>query len=326
MISAFLCAGVAESPEPGPYFFMSDAAGSERQYPWGRTGSYGGVAIVENFNLLAHVLGDVPRAPAGAKLIPPEPFRAAAVILELQPFAVTRGEDLRKRGLDIAAAAPKLAAFLADPLGGAAFDLTLPFVDSRVALSDSSALLRPSKTEDCWHTAMDLDVSGASTAPFDVVAPADGIVEGNTGSVTLAIKHTASNGREFLTIYSHIVPESKSHLTKGTLVQRGERLGRIDERGKYAHLHFSVAVRGPAGRAGETPVPAMWYVIDPLGVYDYRRNRRDAANYNYLRDNDLTSPVRGIQMVYVFRTNPLIGSLPVPAALQGTKRQTETTK
>ena len=98
-----------------------------------------------------------------------------------------------------------------------------------------------------WHAAVDFDVSGSTHEGFDVLAPADGFVLGNGNSVTLCLKHTASNGEEFLTVYSHILPASKAHLQVGTAIRRGEAIGRVQEPGgAYTHLHFGVAVRGPS--------------------------------------------------------------------------------
>jgi len=298
----------AQTPNPGPYYFVSDDIPGPEQFYWGGSSKYGGIRVVENYNLLATVLGDNPAklVRRGQVLVAQESFDFGAGPINLQPFAFTEGGG-RKRNLPIG---PNLNAFLSDPLGGAMFDLTLPFSDSRVALSDRSALLRfgETSTPGSWHTAVDLDVSGHTSEGFDVVAPADGIVEGNGNSDTLCLKHKAANGKEFLTIYAHMVPESKSHLTTGSSVVRGQVLGRVQSDG-YTHLHFGVAVKGPSRTIGGTVVPELWYLIDPFGVYDYRRNRESQTNYNYLPNNTIATEVRGIHKAYVWRTNPLIGSL-----------------
>jgi hypothetical protein len=148
------------------------------------------VLVIENFNLLAAVLGDTPprRLRPGQTLVDRESFDFSLGTVTIQPFAYTSG-DGTKHNLPIG---PRLAAFLRDPVGGAGFDLTLPFRDPRVALSSRSALLRVEagqSTASRWHTAVDLDVSGDTSAVFDVLAPADGVVEGNAGSSTLALRH-----------------------------------------------------------------------------------------------------------------------------------------
>lgn len=199
-----------------------------------------------------------------------------------------------------------------------------------MALSTRSASSRVERNEDgtpradngqdVWHVAIDFDHNDAESTEFAIVAAADGVVAGNIVAGckpggSMAIRHVAANGVESLTIYSHLDPASLTHVPVGTAVARGQTIGRLlrSESG-YAHLHFGVAVRGPAGVVDGKSVPAMWYTIDPFGVYDYRRGGTD---YTYLPDNTLDAPVQPVRHAYVFRTNPPSGSFvtgPAPVA------------
>ena len=51
---------LAQTPNPGPYYFVSDNIPGPEQFYWGGTAKYGGIRVVENYNLLATVLGDNP--------------------------------------------------------------------------------------------------------------------------------------------------------------------------------------------------------------------------------------------------------------------------
>ena len=289
----------------GPFYFVSDPVNSDQFY-WRVRQGFGGVTVLQNYNLLATVLGDQPTAPKGHNLVGQETYRYAnSGSVRLQPFAYVDRSG-KKRGLRIG---PALKKFLDNPLNGGKFNLSLPFIDERVALSDRSAALRVmngSGSDRIWHVAIDFDYSGNTRRGFDVVAPADGEVIGHTGS-SMTIKHKASNGREFLTIYQHLDAGSVPRNLRR--VKRGQFIGRIETPGGYAHLHFGVAVRGPSRIINGTKVPSLWYLIDPFGVYDYRRNLNSSSNYNYLPNNRLDRPLRGRRHAYVFLTNPPIGSL-----------------
>jgi hypothetical protein len=129
------------------------------------------------------------------------------------------------------------------------------------------------------------------------------------------LRHRATNGREFVTVYQHLAPGSTTHLAVGESVTRGQLLGRVpdNENGDgYSHLHFMVGVRGPAATVNGTRIPAHWYAIDPFGVYDYRRNLNSQTSYNYLPNNRLDVPTRGVHKAYVWRTDPPIGSIQLP--------------
>jgi hypothetical protein len=298
-------------PAPGPYYFVSDQLGTTDQFFWRVRQHFGGIKTIPNYNLLAAVLGDDPATllQPGQELVAPATYDFGGGSVELQPFAFTTAGGTKAFNLPLG---PGLRSFLNDPLGGARFDLTLPFADPDVALSFRSAVIRSGDTEAVWHNSVDLDVNGNTDLGFDVVAPADGTVEGTTAaSSSLAIRHTAANGRPFLTIYQHLVPASKAHLQVGTAVRRGDVLGHVQEPG-YTHLHFALAVRGPSRTVNGVLVPEMWYLLDPFGVYDYRRDIGSSTTYNYLPSNTLLPPVRGVIHAYAWRTDPPIGSLLLP--------------
>jgi hypothetical protein len=337
LLSPLASRASADTPAPGPYYYMSDGINPNR-FPWGLNDRFGGLPIVENLTLLGTLLGDVPVPPAGKSLVPtksysfPKPNGNSESII-LQPFAYMDGTTVRALPLGDA-----LRQFLDDPLQGADFDLTLPFVSTNVALSDSSALLRVQRqdgsilvnnNEGVWHTAIDFDYNGNTSVEFDVIAAADGIVAGNLVSdcgptESVAIKHTAANGTEFLTLYGHLEPLSKAALPVGTAVARGQKIGRLKRSDNYAHLHFAVAVRGPRGAVGGKAVPAMWYTIDPFGVYDYRRTGSD---YTYLPSNTLSATVQPVRHAYVFRTNPVNASFhPKPPAVAALHQRVAATR
>jgi murein DD-endopeptidase MepM/ murein hydrolase activator NlpD len=333
------------NPAPGPYYFVSDSCGDNQcsaagQFYW-RTGAevgtgevYGGqsgaagcspgpgcspfVQTVANFNLLATLLGDNPASlisrgqrqvasatfPAlGNPVIPP--FAFTSLLLGGKQFNLPLGPNL-KRVLD-------------DPLSGANFDLTLPFRDTNVALSDHSAVIRGGPDSGVWHIAVDFDHNtnfNNANGQFDVIAAADGTVESiSPDSTSVVLLHTASNGQHFHTIYQHLIPGSKPNLSVNAPVARGQKLGQIDlilqsdNVTRYAHLHFALAIDGPAGTVGGTAVPARPYLIDPFGVYDYRRNFGSSTSYNYLPNNRLDVPTHGRIHAYAWRTDPPIGSL-----------------
>ena len=322
------------APAPGPYYYMSDSI-NPNQFPWGENDRFGGVPIVENLTLLGTLLGDVAAATFPDVLVPRQSYAFTASngngrTISLQPFAYRTITATGTGPIRTLPLGPRLRDFLDDPLQGGRFDLTLPFLDRNVALSTRSASSRVERNadgtpkadngQDVWHVAIDVDHNDDESTEFAIVAAADGIVAGNIVAGcepggSMALRHVASNGTEFLTIYSHLDPASLAHLPVGAAVARGQTIGRLlrSESG-YAHLHFSVAVRGPAGVVDGKAVPAMWYTIDPFGVYDYRRGGTD---YTYLPDNTLDALVQPVRHAYVFRTNPPSGSFvsgPAPVA------------
>jgi len=292
---------------PGPVYFVTDPV-NPNQFYWRSRQVFGGVTTHQNYNLLASLLGDKRTAPSGTTLVGSQSYYyTSSRKISIPPFAYNTSNGTKK-GLPIGG---KLKKFLSDPLGGGKFNLSLPFKDRAVALSDRSALVRKMDgggTDRIWHVAIDFDYSGNPSKEFEVFAPADGVVIGyRPGGSSMTIKHRGSNGREFLTIYQHLDPSSvPSNLEK---VRRGQFIGRIEAASSgYAHLHFGVAVKGPSGVVNGFRVPALWYLIDPFGVYDYRRNSTNRL-YNYLPNNRIDATVKGIRHVYVFKSNPPIKSL-----------------
>jgi murein DD-endopeptidase MepM/ murein hydrolase activator NlpD len=305
-----------QGQDPGPYYFVSDNINGAEQFFSESTESYGGIRMSKGLNVLANVLGDDPQSllPAGGTLVPVRTFQFETGSGSLQPFAFTVNGSNEIKNLPLG---PHLQGFLNDPLGGASFDLTLPFVADNIGLSDHSGAVR-APGGSIFHYAIDFDMNGHTFSGFDIIAPADGVIEGYANGSSMTIRHRASNGKEFLTYYQHMDPASVcDRWENGAQIRRGEKIGRVesyDEEGNpsYTHLHFGVAVRGPAATINGVNIPEMWYEIDPFGVYDYRRNPEDAINYNYLPYNNMTVNVQGIVHAYVFRTNPPLGSLLVP--------------
>lgn len=340
LLSTSALAQYNPNPAPGPYYFVSDQCGNDQcsaagQFYWrtnhdkitgaevGTGEVYGGlpnvVQTVANFNLLATLLGDDPASllHSGQTLVAPATFPALGNP-QVQPFAFTVSGSTKKFNLPLG---PMLKGVLDDPLAGAKFDLTLPFTDPNVALSNHSALIRGGTNSGVWHVAVDFDHnthSGDTAGQFDVVAAADGTVVGaSADSTSVVLQHTASNGEQFFTIYQHLIPASKPNLPINGSVARGQRLGKIDlitseDGSTYAHLHFALAINGPGGTVGGKSVPARPYLIDPFGVYDYRRNSGSTTAYNYLPNNTLNAKTHGIIHAYAWRTDPPIGSLLLP--------------
>jgi murein DD-endopeptidase MepM/ murein hydrolase activator NlpD len=320
-----LLPGVSSGQAPPPHYFVSPPDGDGAQF-FGAAENYSGITLIEGYNLLAYALGDAPQAPSGAQLADPVPLEfASGGSISLTPFAFRESASGPLRSLP---PGPRLKAFLDNPLDGPALDLSLPFRDPRVALSNSSALLRAWNGPRTWHTAVDFDFSGDSARAFEVVAAADGVVERNSPcSGIFIIRHSPPGSRPFVTVYQHLRPDSKARLPQGAPIRRGDYIGRVEERDRegapaYTHLHFAVAVLVPgrtltvrreAGGLSITvpigTIPDGWYLVDPFGVYDFRRNRGSLTSYNYVPDDRLDMPVRGRVHAYAFRTDPPIGSV-----------------
>jgi hypothetical protein len=321
ILSSFVCE--SQTPATGPYYFVTDNVSGNPQFYNGDPGSgtYAGIFTMENYNVLATVLGDVASTllRTGQTLVPTHSFTFNGTTVALQPFAYTVSGSSKKFNLPIGT---NLKNFLNDPLNGAKFDLTLPFTNRSVALSNQSAHLRIDNTAGGVHTSVDFDLTGNTNQGFDVVAARDGIVLANsvTGGA-IVLKHTASNGQEFLTIYQHLEPGSKDHWTVNSAISRGQKIGRVDDRDasgnpKYAHLHFAIAVSGPSKTVNGVTIPKLWYLIDPFGVYDYRRNSSSSTDYNYLPNNTLASKVQGRRNAYSWQTDPPENSFPVSGELE----------
>jgi hypothetical protein len=217
----------AQTPAPGPYYFVSDNVDGASQYYSEGIESYGGIRMTKGINLLATVLGDNPSnlLRSGQTLVPTKSFDILGGSVVIQPFAHTVSGSTRKINLPIGS---NLRTFLNDPLGGAKFDLLLPFTGHNVALSANSGALRLPGPGSIFHFGIDFDVSTDNTQGFDIFAPADGIIEGNSiasGGSSMAIRHTASNGKPFLTYYQHLVPRS-NNLAVGATITRGAKVTR----------------------------------------------------------------------------------------------------
>ncbi len=301
----------AQAPAPGPYYFVSDNVEGIPQFYCGdpTKGTYAGVFTMENYNLLATILGDNPTTlkKQGQTLVPMEEFSFKSGSVTTQPFAYTNPGSSKKHNLPIG---PNLSAFLSNPLKGASFNLTLPFTDANVGLSPNSGHLRIDDQQNAVHTSVDFSL--ANDKMFDVVAAADGIIvaSGMTGQGPTVIRHTASNGQQFLTIYQHLDVDTKIDRADNSPIKRGDFIGKTMDKGEKTHLHFTVAVKGPSKTIDGVKIPELWYLIDPLGVYDYRRDYMNPATYNYTMYYNNSLPVRGVLKAYVFKTNPLVGSLP----------------
>lgn len=290
-------------------YFVTDIEGRDQVLAISTGSAFGRIKAADNYNLLATLLGDNPTthlAP-GQSLIDPVNLTMGGVNFNLQPFVYRESGNSRMKNLPIGS---KLSQFLSDPLQGEKFDLTLPFTDKRVALSDRSAFIRLGNDGpgSDYHTAIDFDRTDDLSKGFDIIAAADGIVLSNpSDGQPIVLLHTTPKGKVFITIYQHLNPSSKSHLNDGDTIKRGDKLGFLQE-GGYTHLHFAVAVRVDGGFVGKVMVPERYYLIDPFGVYDYRKNYQSSTTYNYLPNNDLTNIVAGIKGVNVFMTNPINGS------------------
>ncbi|MBK7244410.1 MAG: VCBS repeat domain-containing M23 family metallopeptidase [Saprospiraceae bacterium] len=287
-------------------YFVTDIEGRDQVLAISTGSNFGGIIAADNYNVLATILGDSPYTllKPGQKLIDKVNLTMGDVNFDLQPLYLRETGNSRMRNLP---PCQKLTQFLSDPLQGEKFDLTLPFIDGRVALSARSAFIRLGN--DCpgtdYHTAIDFDRSDI-TKSFEIIAAADGIVLRNRQQV-LVLAHTTPMGKIFLTIYQHLKPDSKSKLLEGMSIKRGDRIGTL-QTGGYTHLHFAVAVLVHGGLVGNVLVPERYYLIDPLGVYEERKNSNDITLYNYLPKNNIGYRLSGVKAINVFRTNPINGS------------------
>lgn len=297
----------------------------------------GGHFFHANLNLLAHAVGDdagdhlVGRATLVRKF-PYEVKNRVAVAgastkltVEVQPWEenhrAPRGGSNRVR-LAIGA---NLAAFLDDPLGlGHGLELGLPFTDPDA--TPSGGWVRPPKKPSdpgsAFHGGIDFSVPTDPRPLLTAAAAADGTVlyllngkrsSGHQGGV--ALLHEPAPGKQFITIYQHLQPDSVK-LAVGDVVSRGDRLGKIrrwinDDGSDNSHLHFSVAVPGPAFDLDGTPVPALWYFIDPFGVYGYH-DHSSTSDYEYVprAAGGMAYRIRGADRTIHWAANPPIRMLP----------------
>lgn len=268
----------------------------------------GGVYYQHNLHLLAHCLGD---RPSGASLAPPRTYdteragRSSNVTLTLQPFV----RELRIGAMPVLAPLPLgagLRKFLDDPLqNGRRLNLTLPFCDADMLVRD--VWLRD-KGADSFHGGTDFSVPKRGRRRlFDVRAAADGdVLSASDGRI--ALEHILG-GVAFRTVYVHLDP-STVRVATGDTVRRGEMLGKIDrweEKTDISHLHFVLAVKGPAGTVDGQAVPELWYAIDPFGVYDFHS---DDTTYLPYENGALASPLANRSRRLHWRIEPLQYSLP----------------
>lgn len=281
---------------------------------WRTLSGLAGELIHINLSLLAHVLQDVPVAPAGSALVDTQHYRefrtggvGPIVIPDLQPFAITLPNG-GIQGLPIAGT--NLELFLNDPLNGERMDLSLPFYDENIKLGpNGGGWFRNNNDESAFHGGTDFNTEPA--AVFDVCAAADGTVV-NVVDTNIVLAHRTPGGLEFRTVYEDMDPGSVTR-TAGA-VRRGERLGRISATQRHLHLHFGVAVQvrnGLSDLNGVT-IDAFWYFIDPWGVYDFRAN-------NYLPTDGLIfeEPIAGVVHAVQWRAQPVSKTIPIARRTDG---------
>jgi hypothetical protein len=296
---------------------------------------YAGEQFQVNLNLLAHAVGDDPRSLLRSlreDVIPPLPYDYGAGTVILQPFAATDrvgGDPERPRELSLG---PRLRQFLDDPLDGDRMDLSLPFYDEEIKLGPTGGgWLRNQNDESAYHGATDFDTS--PRAVFDVCAAADGKVLAKAGAnggagAPIVLFHSTAGGKEFRTVYQHLdITSLPADIRKDADVRRGQFLGRTigkppADAGHVIHLHFGVAVKGPELTLNGVNVPALWYFIDPWGVYDHYEHD-DSTNANYLppesRLHVFRSTIAGATHTIQWRTQPLFKTLPVARSTDGYK-------
>lgn len=289
----------------------------------------GGDYFHTNLSLLAAAVGDDPRdvmqpsdVLAAERRYTVKHRGVAAFDVAVQPWVRTVPTRFGMVGVSLPIG-ERLASFLDDPVGVGSLRLGLPFREELTTLS--GAWLRPPKSADdpgsAFHGGSDFSVQEVDGEPrplIDVCAAADGVVsvllnvKRPNGGVVL--RHEAAPGRVFQTIYQHLEPGSVTARI-GDRIGAGQMLGRIRRQGSgstdRSHLHFGLGVQGPAFTLGTTTVPALWYLLDPFGVYDYHEPDRE-SDYLYIPRprGGLSAPVRGAERVVHWGGNPLIEVLP----------------
>lgn len=314
----------AQEPPSGNYYFVTAKLRSDIAQYYGVT-KLSTIEFNENLNILALLLGDKPEEllRPGQTLVPKESCTSTGgQIFSYQPFAFRTSPNSEIKNLPIG---PRLAAFLDNYFGnGAGLELTLPFttINTQPGFNGMAWLRRGDSAS--YHGAVDF--MSMNEILYDVCAAADGsIIE--KGEKSIIVSHM-KYGKEFRTRYGHLDPTSISGDTIGQSVLIGQSFCKIVdwEDSKNEHLHFSVGLKGPAGHIDGVNIPELFYAIDPMGVYDYRRDRDDINRYNYFLSRPtpgqyLEYPVRGAVRKIQWKTNPLINSL--IKVLKVNERQTE---
>ena len=296
------------------YFHHVTPGGTTRYWRDSSEGSYSGIHVHINMNLLATAVGDSP--PDGVTLVKPQRYDtgvAGVGEIDLQPFVELR------RGLQVELPiGPNLKSALDYPIGGLdRLNLSLPFYDPALGIGDTGGgWFTNAESGRAFHGGWDVTPRSADDL-FEVCAAADGVILGISKGRNKPIVIGHSHGvRDFLTIYQHL-DLADSELNVNEPVKRGQFLGRIAD----DHLHFMVAVEGPEfTSASGALVPSLWYAIDPFGVYDVYRNRSDLATYNYLPDRRpecFSHRIQGSNHIIQWAAQPVIRTLPVVELTDG---------
>lgn len=288
---------------------------------WRGVQGHAGELFQINLNLLAHAVGDVPRAPQGGGLVRALDYRygGAGETFPIQPF-VFIGASGTLRSLPIG---PNLRGFLDDPLGGEPLALSLPFRDSDLRLGNKGGgYFRRNDDDSAFHGGTDFNKAGEQ---FDIRAARDGTVH-SFQTDRIILTHQTASGRTFRTLYLH-VDLGTFELDAGDAVRRGQFLARTDPSlAGNTHLHFGVAVQGPPvmssapaivggglARPSEV-VPALWYFIDPWGVYNYYEHT-DTSYETYLAPSGsgvkvFDSQIKGAEHTVHWATEPVSRTIP----------------
>ena len=300
------------------YFVHLTPDGSPAHF-WRPAGNFAGLTFHYNFNLLARAVGDDPTAtlPAWADLVAPQEYDFGEGTVKIQPFAYSPqgGNANRPEGLPIG---QNLNRFLNDPLLGERLELSLPFYDEEVKLGPAGGgFFRKENDATAFHGGTDFNKRPRAT--FEVCAAAPGRVlarDGENGQHggTMVLAHLTPAGKEYRTLYQHLdITTVPRDLTIGVPVRRGQYLGQaIDV--SIIHLHFGVAAQGPSTRISGVVIPALWYFIDPWGIYDYYEH--DSRSHgSYLPPENLPdiyrSRIVGALHTIHWRSQPLHETLPI---------------
>jgi murein DD-endopeptidase MepM/ murein hydrolase activator NlpD len=284
-----------------------------------------GIQYQINLNLLAYARGDtLPDPDSGHTHVDPLPYQVrhadpdpigdspANFSINLQPFV--QADDASGRDATAFPIGSGLRKFLDDPLQiGGSLGLALPFCDRRVSLS--KAWMRDHEDPgSVVHGGFDFSTPLNPRPLHDAYPTADGEVvlllnaeqdSGHQGGVLLSHR---IDGKRFFTLYQHLQPRTVS-LAVGDRVSVGTKLGTIrrwNEISERSHNHFNLLVSSPRFMLGTTSIPALWYAIDPFGVYDYHE-----SNYIPQTVDGIEKPIQGAERTIHWAGNPPIEALPI---------------